>query len=98
MVMNPVPRLVKVAFHVFGVICFVETLVHIGYTTSLAATEDCVCICFIVHCLIPLKLYIWKYFNAALKYFEFLGHLSHSDDLLLGLASVMVQSPSSFVR
>ncbi|XP_062595410.1 uncharacterized protein LOC134280937 [Saccostrea cucullata] len=41
MIMNPVPRAVKVSFHVFGIICFVETLVHIAYTTSRAATEDC---------------------------------------------------------
>lgn len=42
MIMNPVPRPVKVAFHIFGIVCFVETLVHIGYATSNAAKEDCV--------------------------------------------------------
>lgn len=41
MIMNPVPRPVKVAFHIFGIVCFVETLVHIGYATSNAAKEDC---------------------------------------------------------
>lgn len=36
MLMNPVPRLIKFVFHVFGVICFIEGLVHIGLTSQAA--------------------------------------------------------------
>jgi hypothetical protein len=39
MLMYPVPRQVKVAFHIFGLICFIESLVHIGLT---AQASDCV--------------------------------------------------------
>lgn len=38
MLMYPVPRQVKVAFHIFGLICFIESLVHIGLT---AQASDC---------------------------------------------------------
>lgn len=40
MLMNPVPRLIKFVFHVFGVICFIEGLVHIGLTSQAAECKN----------------------------------------------------------
>lgn len=42
MIMNFVLRFVKVVFYIFGIVCFVEILVYIGYVISNVVKEDCV--------------------------------------------------------
>jgi hypothetical protein len=78
--MYPVPRQVKVAFHIFGLICFIESLVHIGLT---AQASDCVRLYnyFILYVFIHT---VFKMNGFKLKFLTFLFLFKHATNLITG--------------